>query len=72
MEKMVLIVTRGIGEVLVIGGCTTVTVLNVRGDRIRFRINTPPEVPVCRQEVIRQLSKAAKRALRTVRRPSSK
>jgi carbon storage regulator CsrA len=66
-----LIVTRGIGEALVIGG-TTVTVLNVRGDRIRFRINTAPEVAVCRLEVIRQLSKAAKRALRTLGRPPTK
>ena len=57
------ILTRGIGEVLVIGS-STVTVLTVRGDRIRLRVKTPADVPIHRKEVIKQLSKAARRALR--------
>ena len=58
------ILTRGIGEVLLIGSSTTVTVLTVRGDRIRLRVKTPADVPIHRKEVIKQLNKAARRALR--------
>ena len=46
-----LVLTRRIGETLVIDGNVRVTVLAVQGDRIRLGIAAPASVPVHRQEV---------------------
>ncbi len=46
-----LVLTRRIGETIVIGGNIRVTVVSIQGDRIRLGIGAPPSVPVHRQEV---------------------
>lgn len=43
-----LVLTRRIEETLVIGERVTVTVLNVKGDRVRLGVTAPREVPVRR------------------------
>ena len=39
-----LILTRRVGETLVIGDDVTVTVLGVRGNQVRLGVNAPKEV----------------------------
>jgi carbon storage regulator len=47
----VLVLSRRIGECIVIDGNITVTVIEVRGQQIRLGIEAPKEVPVWREEV---------------------
>ena len=49
-----LVLSRKVGEKVVIDGCITVTVLAVDGNKIRLGIDAPPEVRVDREEVHRQ------------------
>ena len=46
-----LVLSRRIGERLVIDAKITVTVIEVRGGQIRLGIEAPPEIPVRREEV---------------------
>ena len=64
-----LVLSRRVGESIVIGNEVTVTVLDVRGDQIRIGIDAPRSVQVHREEVFRQLeaenTSAADAAART-------
>jgi carbon storage regulator len=46
-----LILTRRIGETLVIGTDITVTVLAVKGNQVRIGVDAPINVPVDREEI---------------------
>lgn len=46
-----LVLSRRLGEEIVIDGNIRVTVVAVKGDRVRLGIAAPPSVPVDRQEV---------------------
>lgn len=48
---MALILTRKVGEALMIGDEVTVTVLGVKGHQVRIGISAPKEVAVHREEV---------------------
>jgi carbon storage regulator len=48
----VLVLTRRIGEEIVIAGNIRVTVVAVMGQRIRVCITAPPSVPVARPELL--------------------
>jgi carbon storage regulator len=58
-----LVLTRRVLQSLRVDDDITVTVLHVRGDQVRLRITSPREVGVYREEVINELSRAAKLAL---------
>ncbi|NRB71846.1 MAG: carbon storage regulator CsrA [Xanthomonadales bacterium] len=50
-----LILTRRVGEKLVIGEKVTVTVLGVKGNQIRIGIDAPPDVQVHREEIFQRI-----------------
>lgn len=50
-----LILTRRVGETLMIGDDITVTVLSVKGNQIRIGVNAPRELPVHREEVYERI-----------------
>jgi carbon storage regulator len=46
-----LILTRRLTETLVIGDSVTLTVLDIRGGRVRIGVNAPREIVVEREEI---------------------
>ncbi|HZO22498.1 MAG TPA: carbon storage regulator CsrA [Steroidobacteraceae bacterium] len=46
-----LILTRRVGETLMVGNDVTVTVLGVKGNQVRVGINAPKSVAVHREEI---------------------
>ncbi|MFT5139913.1 MAG: carbon storage regulator [Lysobacterales bacterium] len=57
-----LILTRRVGEKLVIGENVTVTVLGVKGNQIRIGIDAPDEVQVHREEIFKRIQEERKAA----------
>ena len=55
--RKMLILTRRIGETLMIGDDVTVTVLGVKGNQVRVGINAPKDVPVHREEIFDRVQK---------------
>jgi carbon storage regulator len=51
-----LILTRRVGETLMIGDEVSVTVLSAKGNNIRIGINAPKEVSVHREEVYQRIA----------------
>jgi carbon storage regulator len=47
-----LVLSRRIGERLVIDDTITVTVIEIRGGQIRLGVEAPPEIPIWREEVL--------------------
>ncbi|HEX5755242.1 MAG TPA: carbon storage regulator CsrA [Arenimonas sp.] len=52
-----LILTRRVGETLMIGDAVTVTVLGVKGNQVRIGITAPKDVAVHREEIFQRLHK---------------
>ena len=50
-----LILTRRVGETLMIGDRVTVTILAVNGNQVRVGINAPKDVAVHREEVYERI-----------------
>ncbi|OBS10157.1 carbon storage regulator CsrA [Acidihalobacter prosperus] len=50
-----LILTRRVGETLVIGDAIEVTVLGVKGNQVRLGIKAPKDVTVHREEVYQRI-----------------
>ena len=61
-----LILTRRVGETVVIGNDVDVTVLGVKGNQVRLGVKAPREVSVHREEIYKRIKDEKK-----VNRPSS-
>ena len=54
-----LILTRRVGESLMIGDEVTVTVLGVKGNQVRIGVNAPKTVSVHREEIYERIQQEA-------------
>jgi carbon storage regulator len=52
-----LILTRRIGETLMIGDEVTVSVLGVKGNQVRIGVHAPKDVAVHREEIYRKIQR---------------
>jgi len=50
-----LILTRRIGETLMVGDDVTITVLGVKGNQVRIGVNAPKDVAVHREEIYQRI-----------------
>ena len=52
-----LILTRRVGETVMIGNEVTVTVLGVKGNQVRSGVNAPKDVAVHREEIYERIKR---------------
>ena len=54
-----LILTRRVGETITVGNDVRITVILVKGDKVRVGVDAPKDVDVYREEVYAEIRKAA-------------
>ena len=52
-----LILTRRVGETVMIGDEVSVTVLGVKGNQVRLGVNAPKEIAVHREEIYERIKR---------------
>jgi carbon storage regulator len=61
-ESPMLVLSRHRDESIMIGDDVIVTIVDIRGDKVRLGINAPQDVPVHRQEVYEAIQRENRRA----------
>jgi carbon storage regulator len=61
----VLVVSRKVGERILIGDKIAITVVKVSGGGVRIGVDAPPELAVMREELAEEIRKAERAALET-------
>ena len=59
-----LVLSRQRDESIIIGDNIVITIVDIRGDKVRLGINAPAEIPVHRQEVYEAIQRENLRASR--------
>ena len=62
-----LILTRRVGETVMIGDEVTVTVLRVKGNQVRLGVNAPKTVSVQREEIFQRIKRESAQPVDTAR-----
>lgn len=52
-----LILTRRLGETIMIGDQVSITVLGVKGNQVKLGVNAPEEISVHREEIYQKIKK---------------
>jgi carbon storage regulator len=55
-ERIMLVLTRKIGERIIIGNDVVLTVLALPGNRVKLGISGPPEIPIHREELLQAIA----------------
>ena len=58
-----LVLTRARDESIMLGNNIKITIVDIRGDKVRLGIEAPTEVPVHRQEVYEAIQREHQRAM---------
>jgi|TARA_R100000005_G_scaffold94153_1_gene71349 carbon storage regulator len=58
-----LILTRRVGESLMVGDDITITVLGVKGNQVRIGVNAPKDVAVHREEIYNRIQEGDEAAV---------
>jgi carbon storage regulator len=61
-EPTMLVLSRQRDESIVIGDKVVVTIVDIRGDKVRLGIEAPAEIPVHRQEVYEAIQRENRKA----------
>ena len=61
---MMLVLSRKLGEKIVIGHDITITVLEVRGDNVKLGVDAPSSVTIHREEIYRDILQANQQAVK--------
>ena len=54
-----MVLTRRVGEAVMIGADVTVTVLGVKGNQVRIGVDAPRDVAVHREEIVERIRREA-------------
>lgn len=66
-----LILTRRVGETVMIGDDVTVTVLGVKGNQVRIGINAPKNVAVHREEIFERIKREQQSEIEANNKPAT-
>jgi carbon storage regulator len=67
-----LILTRRVGETVMIGNEVTVTVLGVKGNQVRIGVNAPKDVAVHREEIYDRIKREEEDGYSAAQTPGTK
>lgn len=55
-----LVLSRKLQEKIIVDGKITITVVAIKGDRVRLGIEAPPDVPIYREELLQAIEEGVR------------